>query len=190
MSTFAEDLTPKTLEQTPPDVAQMLMKNERLLFSVRKHIFGIVLLYLQVLAAVLTIVIIGYLSGPVIFDSLSDSAYRLMLAGVIMAVALLAIILLIATYVYRLSFLVVTDKNLIQVTQGGLFTRHVARFTMADVEDVTANQKGIFATLLNYGTLTVQTAGTQDNFNFTYCPDPNRYAKEIIAASHLKQDSA
>ncbi len=190
MSTFAEDLTPKPLSETPPHVAQMLMQGEHLLFSIRKHIFGIVIIYFWVFGIVSALLVIGYLSGPTVFETVSDSTYRLLMAGTIMAVALMAIILLIATYVYRLSYLVVTDKNLIQVTQGGLFTRHVARFTMADVEDVTANQKGIFATLLNYGTLTVQTAGAQDNFNFTYCPDPNRYAKEIIAASHVKQDSA
>jgi hypothetical protein len=190
VSTFAEDLTPKPLSQTPPDVARMLLHGEHLLFSVRKHIFGVVIIYLWVLGIVASLLVIGYLSGPTVVGTVSDGTYRLILAGFVVAVALMAIILLVATYVYRLSFLVVTDKNLIQVTQHGLFTRHVARFTMEDVEDVTANQRGIFATLLNYGTLTVQTAGTQDNFNFTYCPDPNRYAKEIIAASHSKQDSA
>lgn len=166
----------------------MLKPGEEVLFSIRRHIIGIVAIYLQVLAAVLTILTIGYVAAPSLVDSLSGDGYRLLLAGVILVLALLIFILLIATYVYRLSMLVVTNQSLIQIIQNGLFARKVSRFTMSDVEDVTAEQNGIFATILNYGTLIVQTAGTQDNFLFTYCPDPNTYASRILAASQTGQD--
>jgi hypothetical protein len=53
---------------------------------------------------------------------------------------------------------------------------------MANVEDVTAEQKGILATIFGYGTLMVQTAGERENFTFYYCPDPNTYASRIIEA--------
>lgn len=166
----------------------MLRPGEKLLFAIRRHPVGIILIYLQVLAAVLTIFTIGYIAAPTIFDSLSDDAYRLLLAGGIIALTLLVFILLIATYVYRLSMLIVTDHSLIQVIQSGLFVRKVSRFTMSDVEDVTAEQKGLLPTLFTYGTLTVQTAGTSDNFLFTYCPNPNKYAHDILVASHAKPD--
>lgn len=183
-------LEPISAPTIPANLAQILTRQEHLLFCVKKHIFGILIIYFWVLGIAIALGVIGYLAGPSVFETVSDGTYQLILAGVIVSLALMIIILIIATYVYRLSLLVVTDKNLIQITQQGLFTRHVARFTMEDVEDVTAIQNGIFATLLNYGTLTVQTAGTQDNFNFTYCPDPNHYAKAIIASTHAKQDSA
>ena len=162
----------------------MFEPGEHILFAVRRHPIGIIFIYLEVLAAVLTVSVIGYVAAPTLVDSLSAQAYRLLLGGVIIAIALLVFILLIATYVYRLSMLVVTNKSLIQVIQSGLFVRRVSRFTLSDVEDVTAEQKGIFATIFIYGTLTVQTAGTQDNFNFSYCPDPNTYAHQIIDATH------
>lgn len=177
------------LPKRPADIAHMLLPDEKLLFVLRRHPIGIIYIYLQVLAAVLTIFTIGYLASPTLFDSLSDTAFRALLGAGILAMALLVFILLIATYVYRLSMLIVTDKSLMQVVQSGLFVRRVSRFTMSDVEDVTAEQKGIFATLFNYGTLTVQTAGTADNFLFTYCPNPNKYAHEILVASHAKPDT-
>ena len=169
-------------------MSQMLKPGEQVLFIVRRHLIGIVAIYLQILAAVLAMLAIGYVAAPSFADSLSNNGYRLLLAGVIIALALLILILLIATYVYRLSILIVTNQSLIQVIQSGLFGRKVSRFTMSDVEDVSAEQNGIFATIFNYGTLTVQTAGTLDNFIFSYCPDPNTYARKILAASQIDQD--
>jgi len=177
----------KAYKLIPADVKPMIRSDERLLFVVRRHPIGIIFIYLEVLAAVLVISTIAYLAAPSVLETLSADTYRLLLGGVIIAIALLVFILLIATYIYRLSMLVGTSKSLLQVTQSGLFARKVARFTMSDVEDVTADQSGIFATLFIYGTLTVQTAGTQDNFNFTYCPDPNKYAHLIIEAAHAAE---
>jgi hypothetical protein len=36
--------------------------------------------------------------------------------------------------------------------------------------------------MFNYGTLEIQTAGTEDNFVFPFCPTPNKYADQIIEA--------
>lgn len=187
----SEDYTSQNYLPTPPPLgmAGMLKPGEQILFIVRKHLIGIVAIYLQILAAVLAMLAIGYVAAPSFADSLSNDSYRFILAGVIIALALMVLILLIATYVYRLSVLIVTDQSLIQVIQSGLFGRKVSRFTMSDVEDVSADQNGIFATIFNYGTLTVQTAGTLDNFIFNYCPDPNTYASKILAASQTNQDS-
>jgi hypothetical protein len=63
-----------------------------------------------------------------------------------------------------------------------LFIRKVSRLSMANVEDVTAEQRGILATIFNYGTLTIQTAGTMENFIFTYCPRPNDFAHRVLEA--------
>ena len=66
--------------------------------------------------------------------------------------------------------------------QKTLFNRKVSRLSMSNVEDVNEEQRGIISSLFNYGTLTVQTAGTEDNFVFTLCPDPTKLADKIIEA--------
>jgi hypothetical protein len=38
------------------------------------------------------------------------------------------------------------------------------------------------STILGYGNLSIETAGEQSNFNFTYCPRPGYYAKVILNA--------
>ena len=53
---------------------------------------------------------------------------------------------------------------------------------MVNVEDVTSIQKGMFATMLGYGVLKIETAGEQANFEYTFCPRSNYYAKVILNA--------
>ena len=78
--------------------------------------------------------------------------------------------------------MIVTDRSLIQVLQKGLFNRKVSRLSMANVEDVSAEKKGIFAMIFNFGTLNIQTAGEIDNFIFPLCPDPDEYAGLVLDA--------
>jgi uncharacterized membrane protein YdbT with pleckstrin-like domain len=104
------------------------------------------------------------------------------MAGAIFATALVFFILFLATYIYRQSMLIVTDKSLIQIMQRGLFVRKVSRLSMSNVEDVSAEQRGILPTIFNYGTLTIQTAGERENFLFPYCPSPNLYADRVLDA--------
>ena len=176
--------------KTPTDIAHLMDDDEYALFAIRRHPIGIVFIYLLALAIFLTLSAIAYMAIPSLLETISEQTNRLLLGLMIIAVAIMVFILLIATYIYRLSMLVVTNKSLIQIVQNGLFSRKVGRFTMSDVENVTADQHGILATIFIYGTLTVETAGTKDNFSFSYCPDPNHYAHLIIDETNAaEQDS-
>jgi hypothetical protein len=53
---------------------------------------------------------------------------------------------------------------------------------MSNVEDVNEEQRGVLASIFNYGTLTVETAGARENFVFTLCPNPAGLADRIIEA--------
>src|SRR5205085_12316471 len=97
-------------------------------------------------------------------------------------IALTSLMVFVAIYVYTQCRILVTNKNLVQILQKTLFNRKVSRLSMSNVEDVNAEQRGILATIFNYGTLTVQTAGEMDNFIFTLCPNPNKYAEQILEA--------
>jgi hypothetical protein len=120
--------------------------------------------------------------APGTFQTSSDSISGSLSAIILLAAVLLVLILFTATYVYRQSRLLVTDRSLVQILQKTLFIRKVSRLSMSNVEDVNEEQRGILASLFNYGTLTVQTAGTEENFVFTLCPNPARLADKIIDA--------
>ena len=90
--------------------------------------------------------------------------------------------LLAAVYVYHKSSLTLTNKSCVQLVQRTLFNKKISRLSMSNVEDVNVEQKGVISSMLGFGTLTIQTAGEEDNFVFTFCPSPNTYAEKVIEA--------
>jgi uncharacterized membrane protein YdbT with pleckstrin-like domain len=170
-----------------PELA-LLNKDEHLVTIVHRSIIGIVFIYLEAFAAVAALLALFFLAFPDIFSGLSSQSSMLVAAGAVFALALLFFILFIATYIYRQSELLVTDRNLVQIMQKGLFVRKVSRLSISNVEDVSAEQKGFLPTFFNYGTLIVQTAGEMENFVFPYCPNPNTYADRILDARQAYAD--
>ncbi len=161
---------------------ETLDPDEHVVKIVKRHIIGIVFIYIEALAGITALLALVFVLAPDAFKDLSGNSFNLFVGIVFFAVALLALVLFVATYVYRQSELLVTDKNLVQVLQRSLFNRKVSRLSMSNVEDVTADQRGILATIFNYGTLMIQTAGEMDNFVFIYCPNPNKYAEIVLDA--------
>jgi uncharacterized membrane protein YdbT with pleckstrin-like domain len=177
-------------EPNPANIPELalLNKDEHLVTIVHRSIIGIVFIYLEAFAAVAALLALFFLAFPDIFSGLSSQSSMLVAAGAVFALALLFFILFIATYIYRQSELLVTDRNLVQIMQKGLFVRKVSRLSISNVEDVSAEQKGFLPTFFNYGTLIVQTAGEMENFVFPYCPNPNTYADRILDARQAYAD--
>jgi membrane protein YdbS with pleckstrin-like domain len=163
-------------------VVAMLNKDEHVVTIVHRSIIGLVLIYLAAFGGVAALLALVVLAFPDLFSELSQNSNILLMAAVVFALALIYIMLFLATYIYRQNILVVTDQNLIQILQRGLFSRRISRLSMSNVEDVTADQRGFLPTIFNFGTLMVQTAGEMENFIFTYCPNPNVYADRILDA--------
>jgi uncharacterized membrane protein YdbT with pleckstrin-like domain len=161
---------------------RMLNADEHVVTVVHRSIIGLIYIYLEALGAVVALIALAILAFPSLFSSLSSNSNVLLLAAAIFSIGLVFFILFIATYIYRQSKLIVTDQNLIQILQNGLFSRKVSRLSVSNVEDVTADQHGFLQTIFNYGTLTVETAGEMKNFIFPYCPNPNKYADQILDA--------
>jgi len=151
------------------------------LCEVAKHPFGIIVLYLQVGFGVVIGLGMAYFLIPSVVEN-TDTAFLIanMFAGVVMILSILVVFL--ATVVYRQNRLVVTDRNITQILQIGLFSRKISQLNMVNVEDVTSVKNGVMATIFGYGVLKIETAGEQENFNFTKCPNPDYYAKVILNA--------
>jgi di/tricarboxylate transporter len=169
----------------PPIVVpedEMLEPGEHIVTVVRKHFIGIIGLYLGAIVGVTAILSLVFVLAPSIANDLTGPQFNWFVAIAVFGAAVLLLILFVATYVYRQSRIMLTDKSVVEVNQKSLFIRKVSRLSMANVEDVTAEQRGILATIFNYGTLTIQTAGTMENFIFTYCPRPNDFAHRVLEA--------
>lgn len=167
-----------------------LTEGEHEVVRIQKHPWGIIQLYLGAIFAVLlaAVFVVLFLPDLLATNDTSGASMLLGLAAVV-GIAFLGLILMLATYIYFQNTLIITNKNITLVLQRSLFSRQVSELSMASVEDVTADQRGIIATLLNYGELRVETAGEQNNFIYGYCPRPNYYGKIILDARQAYADS-
>lgn len=90
---------------------------------------------------------------------------------------------------YYLDLWLVTDKRLVSVDQAGLFYREVTTLSLVNVQDVTVEQYGVIETLLNFGTLTVQTAGpTTNNMSILGVARPNAIRDKIVKQCELRKE--
>ncbi len=151
------------------------------LAEIVKHPIGIIIVFLETAVGLIAGLLLSYFLIPSVLSD-TDAAFMIanIFASAVVGVAI--IILIIATIIYRQNRFVITDRNITQTLQYGLFSRKVSQLNLANVEDVTAKQDGVLSTLFDFGALNVETAGEQVNFSFTNCPRPGYYAKIILEA--------
>lgn len=150
---------------------------------IKRHPFGLVALYLQAIIGLgVAFGLILFLIPTLLDDVASQQARHLLLILGVVASAVTALFLVIATYVYRNNQWTVTDDSIQQLQQTGVFKRQTSELSMANIEDITSEQNGFLATAFGFGTLKVETAGERSNFHFQYCPKPNKYAQIILEA--------
>lgn len=155
--------------------------NERVLCIVYQHPIGIILVYFLaifgVIAAFLLLSI--YMSS---FTGDNQAVYSLLAFASVIIAIMVGLLMVVATVVYKRNKLTVTERSVIQVLQTTLLLKKVSQISLANVEDVTVEQKGVLANMLDFGTLKIETAGEQANFNFIFCQSPSRVAKIILDA--------
>ncbi len=164
---------------------------EELLLEVRKHSFGLILLIVTgiLIAFAVFLVVIVLASVGFLSDVGLDSARPFIaLLGFILAV-LAVVVTGINAQLYRSNVVYVTNEKIAQVLYVTLFHRKISQLNIGDVQDVTVTQQGFLAHAFNYGTLVIETAGEQQNYTFTFVPEPHEAAKVIITAheANLKQ---
>lgn len=155
--------------------------DEKKLCEIAKHPFGILIyFFMAFIVVVVSLGLIFFLLPTVITDL--DQAFAIASVFSVVIIVLAAVFLFIATLVYRQNRIIVTDRNITQILQYGLFNRKVSQLNLVNVEDVTSVHNGIFANIFGYGVLKIETAGEQANFNFTFCPRAGYHAKIILNA--------
>ncbi len=77
-----------------------------------------------------------------------------------------------AAVLYFLNVLLITNQRLIDIDQRGFFEQIVSETTYDKIQDVSFAIKGIRQTLFRYGTVTIQTAGSQANIEIRNTRNP------------------
>ena len=134
------------------------------------------------LAAWLPLVLVRMLPAG-IFSFIPAQIGEPTLAFVYMAWLLLLWLLLFALWTnFYLNIWIVTDRRVIDIIQRGLFSRELATTRLEKVQDVTIDTEGLLATVFDFGTLTIHTAGLDSDFIITDAAHPNRAREKILDA--------
>lgn len=84
---------------------------------------------------------------------------------------------------YYLDTWIVTDRRIIYIDQRSFFNRNVSMFRLERLQDIEIRTQGIIQHLLNFGTISAQTAGSnENNFVSTGLPDPRELQATIQRA--------
>ncbi len=164
-----------------------LEDGEQVLVTVRKHWFVIMM-------ELLSIIFVGLLPviGCLVLLKLPFSLEVIGLFETYMSTILflLAFWLLLTTFAatiawtrYFLDLWVITDRRIIVIEQFSFFNRKVSNFRLERMQDIKVTIRGIIPTLLNYGTITAQTASAaESNFTSPALPDPRELQSLIQTA--------
>lgn len=161
--------------------------DEQIICEIRKHPIGAVVILITGLFISLVILFAGIFGSLWLEDNGSSIgtgssyAWVVTLAAIVLSVFCL-ILMAVSIFIYRSNVVLITSEKIAQVLYKTIFDRKVSQLNIADVQDVTVSQVGVLARVFNYGTLVIETAGEQQNYTFTFAPEPHACSKIIIGA--------
>jgi hypothetical protein len=174
-----------------------LEESENIVQVVRKHWFILFSFIVgDVLLALLPL--FGYLAIIIIFNGLPAGTLAALLSAEGLSGTLwffyLAWLLLIWMHFtnhltdYYLDLWVITDRRIVAIDQRGFFRRFLSSFRLERLQDLNVEVNGFIATLLNFGTIDAQTAGSSnEEFKTANMPDPRGLKALIIRLADERQ---
>lgn len=81
---------------------------------------------------------------------------------------------------YYLDIWVVTNDRVLDMEQQGMFSRTITEFDLYQIQDITTDIKGVFATLFRYGNITITTSSSTTGIIFYQIPGPDAIRSHIL----------
>lgn len=160
--------------------------SEIILYQALRHPFGVFAIYaFGFVAAAIIIGFIGlFASNSSILSGLniSESVFSVILLVGVLLLVMVAGISYAASYVYRKSRMILTNQKVVFFQYHSLFSREISQLNIGEVEDVNVAQKTLFDRIFKMGTITIETAGEQNNYVLTQVQDPHSFAHKTIQA--------
>jgi len=154
---------------------------EKEIFRLRRHLITFLPAFLLYVLALILPVLGGYYFYFTVGENFIGSVYTPILV-LIAGIYLLSVTLFFFSYFidFYLDILFVTSDRMVDMHQSNLFARTVSEVDLYRIQDITSEVKGIIQQLFNYGTIFIQTAGTESNFVATNISDPHGLRQKLL----------
>ena len=86
---------------------------------------------------------------------------------------------------FYLDVTIITNDRMVDIEQGGLFSRTVSEVDLYQIQDASSVVKGIFPSIFGYGTVTVQTAGPVPKFIMEDVSHPHEMRQILLDLSSI-----
>lgn len=166
----------------------ILEKDEIMIAKVRKHWWLLFTWGLRLsLLAILPLIVFGVISA------MKEGGIETRIIYIFgffysMWVVVLWVLFFVEWTDYRFDMWVITNQRIVDIDQAGLFARDIATVRLKDIEDITVEMYGIFSTMLKFGTLMIQTAGSKNEFYLKNARNPEEAKRQIYSLIHALEN--
>lgn len=166
-------------------------ENDNIIISTRKHVMSmfktIVLILCMFFMPVIIVVGIKF-QNPQIFSGIFANFMVVVGSIYYLTAATFAFTQWIS---YYYDIFIVTDNEIIDIKQEGIFDRRVTEVSLLRVQDVAARVRGLMPTVFNYGDVVAESAGENTRtYIIDSIPDPVNVANKILELhnEHIAQE--
>jgi len=159
-----------------------LYGNETIIKTIRRHWFVVAIDILMFLALALVPLFVIMLFSNNIIKGEDTSHYNAFIAFFYLVWLELSWTMFSVAWTtnYYLDVVLLTNRRLLKIEQKGLFARDIAEMRLERIQDIRVDIMGIIPSLLDFGTLKVQTAGEEEQFVIVDVPNPNGIKNSIF----------
>lgn len=191
----SQESSPQQISQTPRQQASIYeaprpdntnrnfkgqQKNEIVLCFTRKH--WIVLLPHFIGFAIFVLAVAGFLiliSEDAVSSVMEPFTYRALAFIALVGLTFYLHRFFTILFNYYLQVFIVTNFRIIQLDYTLYFTHNRDSIDIREIQDIVNNQKGIFQTLLNYGSVTITLSSAHATKVVSYLPNPEYFFRKI-----------
>lgn len=160
--------------------------SEVILAQATRHPFGMLAIYGVGAALVLVLSVFAGFASVNSKSLLGPGVGGDAVAGIILVCLVLILFTslgaILAAQIYMKSRMILTNQKIVLIQYHSLFSREVSQLNISDVEDINVSQPQIIDRILRSGTVTIETAGEQNNYTLTWIKDPYEFTKKSIQA--------
>jgi hypothetical protein len=155
-------------------------RGEKIILVLRRHWLTFVFKFFPVTSAMILLIVAHFVLSDYIANWFLSGSKEFVFFGETLIGMLLWLIFFVLWIDYYFDAWIVTNKRIVDINQMGLFRRNVSELDHIKIQDITTEVHGIFPTLLDYGFVYVQTAGSKSRFIFEQVPHP-MLVRQLIA---------